>query len=179
VYHGEALTSSTTLTEFVMKIIINRMLGKDYIVSPMSLRDALAIIPKNVGLWMDAKSWSVAEKAVSTAIEKGFAKIIVSANYYRISSMIKKQYPTVSTAISVPFEPVEYSDLVELAQDSLADIVAVEYKYATKKLVETLRENGVRTAVWTVNSPSSARRLVKLEPDYIITDRPDLVRRVF
>ncbi len=177
VKHGEGLTSATTLTEFLIKTILNRALGKDLIFHPLSLEEALKLIPTSTGLWIDVKEKSTGLTAVKYCLERRFTDIVVSANYYGFLKEIKKNYSRIKTAMSVSFEPPSIDELAELALKSYANIIAIEYTYIGGELINELRRRGYEIAVWTVNNPRVARRILQLEPDYLITDRPDLVRK--
>ncbi|RME47852.1 MAG: glycerophosphodiester phosphodiesterase, partial [Caldilineae bacterium] len=45
-------------------------------------------------------------------------------------------------------------------------------------LVEREHRRGMRVNVWTCNDPAAMRRLVAMGVDSIMTDRPDLLKRV-
>lgn len=47
-----------------------------------------------------------------------------------------------------------------------------------RRLIETARRQAVPVYVWTVNDPREMQRLADLGVDGLITDRPDLARRM-
>lgn len=59
------------------------------------------------------------------------------------------------------------------------DLLMVEHVLATPEWVERRHAQGYRVFVWTVNDPEDMRRLITVSRvDGIITDRPDILRRV-
>jgi glycerophosphoryl diester phosphodiesterase len=53
--------------------------------------------------------------------------------------------------------------------------VSLEAAYLSAALVESYRRVGLRVTTWTVNEPEEMRRMIRLEVDGIVTDRPDLL----
>jgi glycerophosphoryl diester phosphodiesterase len=56
-----------------------------------------------------------------------------------------------------------------------ATLVSLEAAYLNAALVESCRRVGLRVTTWTVNEPEEMRRMIRLEVDGIVTDRPDLL----
>lgn len=53
-----------------------------------------------------------------------------------------------------------------------------QWRAVTPALVEREHRRGMRVNVWTCNDPAAMRRLVAMGVDSIMTDRPDLLKRV-
>lgn len=62
--------------------------------------------------------------------------------------------------------------------DFPVDYVSCEFHtaYSNPKFVQKLHQSGVKVAVWTVDTEEDLRWLLKVEPDAIVTNRPDRVR---
>lgn len=62
--------------------------------------------------------------------------------------------------------------------DFPVDVVSCEYHtaYSNPRIVEQLHALGVKAAFWTVDTQDAVRSLLPLEPDCIVTNRPDRVR---
>ncbi len=56
-----------------------------------------------------------------------------------------------------------------------AVLVSLEAAYLDAAAVESCREASLRVTVWTVNEPEEMRRVLGLEVDGVVTDRPDLL----
>lgn len=57
-----------------------------------------------------------------------------------------------------------------------ADYFGVEKSYLTAELMAALRQQGVGGGAWTVNDPTEMKKLIALQPDFLTSDRPDLLR---
>ena len=62
--------------------------------------------------------------------------------------------------------------------DFSVDYVSCEFHtaYSNPKFVQKLHQSGVKVAFWTVDTEEDLRWLLKVEPDAIVTNRPDRVR---
>ena len=71
-------------------------------------------------------------------------------------------------------DPVQYVQSL----DFKPDWVCCEYHTAYKKvsMVQKLHELGIKAAYWTVNTEDAVKAVLPLQPDSILTDRPDRVR---
>jgi len=56
-----------------------------------------------------------------------------------------------------------------------ASLVSLEAAYLDAAGVESCREVRLRVTAWTVNEPEEMRRILDLEVDGVVTDRPDLL----
>lgn len=59
------------------------------------------------------------------------------------------------------------------------DYVSCEHHtaYVRPEMVQQLRALGIKTAFWTVDTKESVQALLSLEPDAIVTNRPDMARK--
>ena len=71
-------------------------------------------------------------------------------------------------------DPVQYVQSL----DFKPDWVCCEYHTAYRKvsMVQKLHELGIKAAYWTVNTEEAVKAVLPLQPDGILTDRPDRVR---
>jgi glycerophosphoryl diester phosphodiesterase len=49
---------------------------------------------------------------------------------------------------------------------------------ATKKIIEFFHRKGVAVSIWTINDAKLARKFLGFRVEALITDRPDIIRRV-
>lgn len=59
-----------------------------------------------------------------------------------------------------------------------ADYFGPEKSYLTAELLAELRKQGIGGAAWTVDDQAEMRKLAALGPDFLTTNRPDLLRQV-
>jgi glycerophosphoryl diester phosphodiesterase len=61
-------------------------------------------------------------------------------------------------------------ELVQLARDAGADGIAVSYAVSDRAALEVVRQAGMKTAVWTANTPAQLATFCRWPLDYLITD---------
>lgn len=88
---------------------------------------------------------------------------------HRVLIAVKQLEPDIQTAA---LTHKNLPDLVAVATAAKADIISPHHLWITKEGVKKLHQAGVRVVPWTVNSPLSWKRLLKLNVDGIITDDP-------
>ena len=67
---------------------------------------------------------------------------------------------------------------VQWTVDVGATDLGIDYRLVDRSVVDAARKASVRLAVWTVNDEADMRRLIDLGVDAVMTDRPDLMRRL-
>ncbi len=157
----------------------------------------------DVGSWFDT---SFSEERVPTLAEvlertRGKAKVVIELKYYghdenleqRVVDIVEESAMVDETAImSLKYDAVRkvralrphwrvgllsataIGDLTALD----ADFLAVAMGMASRGLVARAHEAGKQVFVWTVNDPVSLSRMMSLGVDGVITDEPEMARRV-
>jgi glycerophosphoryl diester phosphodiesterase len=74
--------------------------------------------------------------------------------------------------------PNDLALVIQQVKDVGADYMAPEKTYLTADLLAALRAQGLGGGAWTVDDPAEMRRLAALHPDFLTTNRPDLLRDV-
>jgi len=65
---------------------------------------------------------------------------------------------------------VGVQELIQLTRDAGADGIAVAYQVADRAALESVRDAGLRTAIWTPNTESQLSVFCRWPLDYLITD---------
>jgi glycerophosphoryl diester phosphodiesterase len=73
---------------------------------------------------------------------------------------------------------VPATDAVQWAVDVGATDLGIDHRLVDAGVVTAARAAGLRVAVWTVNEEAAIRRVLDLGVDLVISDRPDLVKRL-
>ncbi len=109
-------------------------------------------------------------------------KVVVLSFDFPTVREIKALEPRLKTCAlaSTPyFASVGTRGLAAVAEEMKAlgvDYMGVEKSYLTEKLLAELRKQGIGGGAWTVNDPAQMRKLAALGPDFLTSDRPDLLR---
>jgi glycerophosphoryl diester phosphodiesterase len=91
---------------------------------------------------------------------------------------VKRLNPRIKTGLLYFFDLP--ANLVRALLIALADPDALhpEKRLVTQKYMSWAKERGYRVNVWTVDEPAEMKRLIALGMDSIITNRPDVLRKV-
>jgi glycerophosphoryl diester phosphodiesterase len=66
-------------------------------------------------------------------------------------------------------------DAAERARAVGATLASLEGEHANTEVVQRCRRFGLQSTVWTVNDPGQMQRVLELDLDGVVTDRPDLL----
>jgi glycerophosphoryl diester phosphodiesterase len=69
-------------------------------------------------------------------------------------------------------------EAVRWATDAKATELGIDHRVLDAAVVAAARAAGVRVAAWTVNEEADLKRVIGLGVDIVISDRPDLARRL-
>lgn len=58
------------------------------------------------------------------------------------------------------------------------DVLSAKYKLVDAEFVKKAKANGKEVVVWTVNKPEDMKRMIELGVDAIITNYPDILRKI-
>jgi glycerophosphoryl diester phosphodiesterase len=85
---------------------------------------------------------------------------------------------TAKSAWTAGFDPVDHGGTVPSAIKAAGGkIWSPYYRDVTKDSVKEAHQLGLTVVVWTVNKPEDMARMIDLDVDGIISDRPDLLRQ--
>jgi len=196
-YHGEDLTSSVSRKEWILKQLLSKLQGRDRLLfKPMSFQQALDNadrIFENPGVWIDLKNVRNANLMcllLKNAVEKlknhvTNKPIIVSGNNISLMRELNQTCTTrktnVKLAINILYTNTGINFITNLLELTGAQIVSFNTDTFNNDLARMIKELGLKTALWTVNSPSYLARYRNNDLseilDYVITDRPDLLKK--
>ncbi len=109
---------------------------------------------------------SVVELIQSLDAEKD---CILASMDYSLVHEAKSCDPTIQTQL---ITAVAYGELYQLED---VDIYSVEASFLTRSMVLNLHLSGKEVFVWTVNNQTTAREMVAIRVDSIVTDAPDII----
>ena len=164
---------------------------------------ATQIATIDVGSWFDP---AFSEERVPTLREvleaaRGKAGVVIELKYYGHEEQLERRVADVvdatGMASDVAVMSLDYAGVLRMralrpdwvigllsatAIGDLtrldADFLAVNMAMATPAFVRHARRNGKQAYVWTVNDPVSMSRMMSIGVDGIITDEPEMARRV-
>lgn len=146
----------------------------------VTLDEAFATAKKfdNLQVNVDVKDTSHLEKVLPLAEKHGLAdRIFYTGIFEKDVDAVRQKSPCVKYYLNAKVRKLQTKrylrSLVKKIQDSGAVGINFNHKTATKKLLDTFRDNGLQVSLWTVDTPADMQRVVALSPDNITTRHPD------
>lgn len=110
-------------------------------------------------------------KVISTInMNKMNNKVMISSFNYETLKHIERLAPSIKTILISYFVP----DLNGIITDG----IAVDFSYLDIKKIEKIKESNKLLLIWTVNDETKLLEAISYNSDYIITDRPNLLRYI-
>lgn len=134
----------------------------------------MSIIKANV----DVKDTAYLEKVLPLAEKHGLNNLFFFTGIFEKDvPAVKEKCPDVPYFLNTKIRKWQTKSylhsLVKKVKDCGAVGINFKYTHATKKLVDTFRENGLLVSVWTVNDEKAMQKILALSPDNITTRHPD------
>lgn len=146
-----------------------------------TLEEAAAAIDKRAGLFVEIKQGPVFDDKIEAAIarvieERGLVEWCEVSSFDHSSvRRMKTLLPAVPGGILYDAMLIDPFGAARLAQ---ADALHPGWPMVTPDLVTEAHRRGLAVAVWTVNDEDVIAQLARLGVDAIVTDVPDVARRV-
>lgn len=130
-------------------------------------------IQLNIEVKYNGHNQNIIRKVIRIIEEEEFTEncVLTSMNY-KFLQQAKKLNPDLRTGYTMN---MTYGDLKDMDG---ADFFSVKYTYITGQFVEKVHALGKEVYAWTLNYQGDIQRMVNCKVDNIITDDPELVRRV-
>jgi glycerophosphoryl diester phosphodiesterase len=151
-----------------------------------TLTEVVDLARDRVKLYIELKGQHTPVPVVDALNSMAFAdQVIVSSFYPWLIQKIKFLNPEIRSSILVRSEDQE-TDFVDWALAVEADYVhpcwenetPTPHKLLTPDMITNIRNNGLGLIVWQENRPSELQELVKLGPDGICTNKPDVLTAI-
>lgn len=161
----------------------------------ISLDEAIELTKPAIPLLIDVKGRRYEQELIQTIRSHGIEETCaVSSTHARSLRMLRNALPRMRIGLSRGHSLTKIRNarirgasahvisagqvpsLVTLAKWCGATEVMLQHHLCTRNLVRVIRRRGLGVYPWTVDEPSEMRRLIELDVDGIISNRPDLVR---
>ena len=127
----------------------------------------------NIELKYNGHNAQIVPKVVKIIEEYGFEEnCVVTSMNYKYLEQIKQLNPDIVTGYTLS---MVYGNLSKM---TAADFFSVKYTYLSRSLVRRAHLLGKEVCAWTLNYQGDIQRMIDCGADNIITDDPELVRRV-
>lgn len=140
---------------------------------------------KNIKANIDVKNTSHLEKVSQYAEETGVIKQIFFTGIFPENvSAVERFCPQIPYYLNYSVNANASNDLayishiLEITKNCGATGINIDYKSASKQLVEVFHNEGLSVSLWTVNSKYQLCRALRLCPDNITTKNPERLCRL-
>jgi glycerophosphoryl diester phosphodiesterase len=116
------------------------------------------------------------EKMVLNEVKKrNLCEKIVLSSFFNLPLKTIKR---IDSKVETGWVYIASSNPLRTALNLKADYLIPFYRVCTTRLVKDAHKNGIKVFVWTINTEKRARLFVKRGVDGIITDKPDVIKKV-
>lgn len=114
------------------------------------------------------------DKAVAHCIRRNhfYNDCYVISFWHNMVKRIKKIDPKINTGVLIVGHPTR---AYRLAKDANADLLMMNYKFVSKKLVEQAQENRMDVFVWNIDKKEELKDIVDMGVNGICSNKPDVV----
>lgn len=177
VVHDEKVDRTTNGKGFVQDMTLHelKLLDAGHGESIPTLQEVIQLVKGKANLVIELKTCGTEKRVVNIVKEMEFEKnVLITSFHHTILRKVKDSNQGIKTGIIISCRPVKPA---QLALDARADAIFPKHIYADQSMVEEAHESGLMIFPWPIDSPEITRKLVKLEVDGIVTNKPDIVKR--
>lgn len=130
-------------------------------------------IKLNIEVKYNGHNKNIVKKVVKIIEDNDFYdNCVLTSMNYKFLQQAKKENPEIRTGYTLR---MTYGDLSNVED---VDFFSVKHTYINRQFVEEVHRLGKEVYAWTLNYQGDMQRMIGLGVDNIITDEPELVRRV-
>ncbi|MFC2159034.1 glycerophosphodiester phosphodiesterase [Acidobacteriota bacterium] len=142
-----------------------------------TLREVIHLVRGEMKLNIEVKTSQpeprIAQKVVDLVRSENFIDHCIVTSFDReVIEDVKRIAPEITTGF------IFDEDYPEDVMKGNWDILSCSHEIATKAFVKETHRNGKRIHVWTINDEAQIRHFTRLNVDGIITDKPDLAKKL-
>ena len=142
----------------------------------LTLDEAFEIIPSGIGLMVEVKSLrSVAKMVKLLELQAASRSLILTSFDLTLLSKIQTFTKEISVGV-VSKSPANVAKAKKM--NIFFSDVCLDFQGLTPNLVSQWRQQKLRTFAWTVDHSKDIERMLDLEVDGIISNKPDCVREI-
>ncbi len=178
VIHDETVDRTTNGHGFVRDLTLKEIKNLDAGQGEQvpTLKEVLDLTRNKVVLDIELKVSEALNKTLCLIEEMKIQDHVVLISFkHDLLLKARSSNPNIRTG-AIFFESPKLSSLDVIKK--YADGIYVHYRNINKDLIDEAHSKNLRIGVWTVNSISDMKRMIRLGVDAVTTDRPDLLIRL-
>jgi glycerophosphoryl diester phosphodiesterase len=124
--------------------------------------------------FIEAKEPGLEEKLLKTIVEhEAQNRVTVTSFYHNVLKKIKERRKDIKLGVISACQPVNPE---KLAKDAKANILLPKFQYVDNKVVKRAHKNSLNIIPWTINNKQDAEKMININVDGIVTDKPDILK---
>jgi glycerophosphoryl diester phosphodiesterase len=143
-----------------------------------TLKDALDFCLKQKNLkkiLIELKVIGVEKMLINEVKKRNLCEKVILSSFF---SLPLKTVKRIDSKIETGWVYIASSNPLKTALNLKVDYLIPFYRVCTTRLVKEAHKNRIKVFVWTINTEKRARLFVKRGVDGIITDKPDVIKKV-
>ncbi|MGB9845479.1 MAG: glycerophosphodiester phosphodiesterase [Methanothermobacter tenebrarum] len=123
---------------------------------------------KDTKLVIEMKIPGIEEKLSEKIRENRLKNVLITSFYHGSLKKIKTLDENIETGAIFSCQPIKPE---KLALDAHADAIFPKHKFVNQKMIKRVHEHEIKIYPWTIDNPKTAKKLIKLGADGIVTNK--------
>jgi len=124
--------------------------------------------------FIEVKEPGLEEKLLENIIAReAEERVVITSFYHTALRKIKEKRKDIKCGVIFACQPINPENL---AKDAKASILLPKLQYVNAEMVRRAHKNNLSIIPWPVNNEGDAKKMIQLDVDGIVTDKPDLLK---
>jgi len=124
--------------------------------------------------FIEAKEPGLEEKLLETIVKhEAQNRVTVTSFYHSLLKKIRERRKDIECGVIFACQPVNPE---KLAKDAEANILLPKFQYVDEEMVRRAHKNNLSIIPWSINNKRDAEKMININVDGIVTDKPDLLK---
>jgi len=177
VIHDEAVDRTTNGSGLVRDLTLSELklfdAGKGEKIPTLEEVLELFSEPKHK-FFIEIKEPGLEEKLLENIIgREAEERVVITSFYHTALRKIKRKRKNIKCGVIFASQPINPENL---AKDAKASILLPKLQYVNAEMVRRAHKNNLSIIPWPVNNEGDAKKMIQLDVDGIVTDKPDLLK---
>jgi len=142
-----------------------------------TLQEVIDFVKGKIKLIIELKGLKTAKPVVRLIEKNKIVKdVYVISFWHDMVKEVKELNKNIKTGVLFVGHPV---NAVNLAKDADADVLVMNYKFISKKLVDDAHKSSLKVFVWNIDDKEDIKPIADLKVDAIGSNKPDIIVEYF
>jgi glycerophosphoryl diester phosphodiesterase len=177
VIHDEAVDRTTNGSGLVRDLTLKelKVLDADKGEKIPTLTEVLELFRETKQRFIiEVKEPNLEEKLLETIMDHEVQdKVVITSFYHTVLRKIRKKRKDIKCGVIFACQPVNPEKLAIAAE---ASILLPKLQYVNAEMVSRAHKNNLSIIPWPINDKDEAKKMINLDVDGIVTDKPDILK---